>query len=159
MRESGSSLRAGNRDLDGVLFNNSRIRIADITDGTSSTMIVGESLHRYDIQGFDHDGNRQGVDHWYFGSTDDLAGINASEAVGSTAIEINAVLNPDLTIDEKELCFSSNHPSGTHIAFADGHVTFISEKIDRNVWSAVGTRAGGELSSLQMMSSLGSELR
>ena len=107
-------------------------------------MILGESLHRYDIQGIDQDGNQQGVDHWYFGSTDELAGINASEALGSTAIEINALFNADQTIDEKELCFSSNHPSGAHAAFADGHVAFISEMIDRRVWSTMGTRSGGE---------------
>lgn len=144
VRESGSSPRAGDDALDGLLFKNSRTRIAEIRDGTSSTMILGESLHRYDIRGIDHDGNRQGVDHWYFGSTDELAGINASEAVGSTAIEINALFNSDRTIDEKELCFSSNHPSGAHAAFADGHVTFISDAIDRNVWSTMGTRSGGE---------------
>ncbi len=146
VRESGANFRAGDRDLDGVLFNNSRVRIAEITDGTSSTFVAGEALHRYEVQGVDHIGNIQGVDHWYFGSTDDLAGINASEAVGSTAIEINAVFNPDRTIDEKELCFSSNHPGGAHMAFADGHVTFISDKIDDNPWSAMGTRSGGETS-------------
>lgn len=154
VQESGSKFCAGNLDLDGVLFNNSRIRIADIKDGTSSTIIVGESLHRYDIQGIDHLGNLQGVDHWYFGSTDDLAGINASEAVGSTAVEINAVFNPDRSIDEKELCFSSNHPGGAFMAYADGHVAFVSETIDRNAWSAMGTRAGGELLSPQVIHSL-----
>ncbi|MBN2291891.1 MAG: DUF1559 domain-containing protein [Pirellulales bacterium] len=159
IRESGSSCRAGDCNLDGVLFNNSRIRIADIMDGTSYTMIVGESLPRFDVLGFDHEGNHQGVDHWYFGSTDELAGVNASEAVGSTAVEINAVMNPGLTIDEKELCFSSNHPRGVHIVFADGHATFISETIDRNLWSSLGTRAGGELSNQEVINSLSSTLR
>jgi len=65
----------------------------------------------------------------------------------STALEINALFNPDRTIDEKELCFSSNHPSGAHAGFADGHVEFVSETIDRNVWSTMGTRSGGEPSS------------
>jgi prepilin-type processing-associated H-X9-DG protein/prepilin-type N-terminal cleavage/methylation domain-containing protein len=145
VRESGSSPRAGDDNLDGVLFKNSRIRMADIVDGTSSTMIVAESLYRYDVMGIDHNGNLQGVDHWYFGSTDELAGVNASEAVGSTGIEMNAVFDPELTIDEKELCFSSNHSGGVNAAFADGHVTFISETIDRNVWASMGTRARGEL--------------
>ena len=118
--------------------------MADITDGTSATMMLGESLYRYDVQGIDHEGNLQGVDHWYFGTWDDLAGINASETLGSTAIEINAVQNASRTIDEKELCFSSHHPGGAQVAFGDGHVSIIAETIDATVWSALGTRAHGE---------------
>jgi len=144
VRESGPSPRAGDADLDGVLFANSRTRVADVSDGTSWTVLVGEALHRFDVQGTDHEGNRQGVDHWCFGTTDELAGVNASEAVGSTGVRINALLEPALTIDEKELCYSSNHPRGAQAAFVDGHVAFFSEDVDRHVWSALGTRAGSE---------------
>ncbi|MBN1909994.1 MAG: DUF1559 domain-containing protein [Pirellulales bacterium] len=147
-QESGPSPRAGDPDLDGLLFHNSRIRIADVRDGTSSTVILGEAIHQYDIQGIDHTGRLQGIDHWYFGSTDSLVLLNASEALGSTAVEINALRNAGLTIDEKELCFSSNHPGGVNIALADGHATFVSESIDRTAWSAMGTRSGGESAGL-----------
>ncbi len=122
--------------------------MADITDGTSSTMMLGESLYRYDVQGIDHEGNLQGVDHWYFGTWDYLAGINASETLGSTAIEINAVKNASRTIDEKELCFSSHHPAGAQAAFVDGHAKLMSLGIDRAVWSAAGTRDGTSIGHL-----------
>ncbi|WP_166820968.1 DUF1559 family PulG-like putative transporter [Thalassoroseus pseudoceratinae] len=39
----------------------------------------------------------------------------------------------------------SYHAGGTQSLFADGHVAFSSETIDRNVWRAIGSRAGGEV--------------
>ena len=143
-RETGSAPRVGQRDMDGLLFHNSATRIADVLDGTSTTMLVGESLNHFDIQGIDFDGNQQRVDHWYIGSSDDLVRMNASEALGSTAIRINAVLDVTLSIDQKELCFSSDHLVGVQVAFGDGHVRLVSEAVDEQVWSAFGTRAGGE---------------
>jgi prepilin-type processing-associated H-X9-DG protein len=127
--------------VDGVLFCNSRIRMVDINGGSSTTLILGEALFRLDVLGTDHDGNIQLVDHWYIGSADELAGVNASEAVGSTAVQINVVDNPDAPIDEKELSFGSNHASGVQVVFADGHAVCVSRNVDRNVWSAWGTRA------------------
>jgi prepilin-type processing-associated H-X9-DG protein len=37
------------------------------------------------------------------------------------------------------------HPSGVHVAFADGHVRRIAETIDAKVWRAIATRQGGEI--------------
>ncbi len=39
----------------------------------------------------------------------------------------------------------SLHPDGVNLLFADGHVTFIRDSIATNLWSAVSTRAGGEI--------------
>jgi prepilin-type processing-associated H-X9-DG protein len=39
---------------------------------------------------------------------------------------------------------SSEHPGGVNVAFADGHVKFISNTIDKAVWRAMGTRAGND---------------
>ena len=65
--------------------------------------------------------------------------------MGSTGVAINSVTMPDPFIDEKELCFSSHHSGGAQVLFADGHSAFVSETIDRGAWSALGTRAGGEI--------------
>ena len=40
--------------------------------------------------------------------------------------------------------FSSYHDDGAHVAFADGHVRFLSEKIDPKVLQALTTATGGE---------------
>ncbi len=39
----------------------------------------------------------------------------------------------------------SRHPGGVNASFNDGSVRFIKESIARNVWSALGTRAGSEI--------------
>lgn len=38
----------------------------------------------------------------------------------------------------------SRHTGGAHALLADGSVRFVSENVDRGVWKAAGTRAGGE---------------
>jgi prepilin-type N-terminal cleavage/methylation domain-containing protein/prepilin-type processing-associated H-X9-DG protein len=144
--ESGPPPLVGLPGSDGVFFVNSSTRFRDIRDGTSSTAAIGEVLFRSDVHGPDHWGGIQVVDHWYIGTPEGHAN-EVSESMGSTGVAINSVTMPNVFIDEKELCFSSNHPGGAQILFADGHVSFISETIDRNTWSALGTRAGGEVAS------------
>jgi prepilin-type processing-associated H-X9-DG protein len=40
---------------------------------------------------------------------------------------------------------SSNHQGGVNVAFADGSVRFVTERVVLAVWWALGTRAGGEV--------------
>ncbi len=40
---------------------------------------------------------------------------------------------------------TSLHGAGVHVAFCDGHVRFIAEEIDLEVWRAIGTRNGREV--------------
>ena len=42
------------------------------------------------------------------------------------------------------LTASSRHAGGVNVAFADGHVPFVSDAVDLHVWRAAATRAGGE---------------
>lgn len=39
----------------------------------------------------------------------------------------------------------SLHVGGVHALFCDGHVQFVSENINRATWTALGSRAGGEV--------------
>jgi len=41
--------------------------------------------------------------------------------------------------------FSSMHPGGTNVGFADGSVKFLKETINQRVYNALGSRKGGEV--------------
>ena len=142
--ESGDGEWVGGPTSDGIMYRDSWVEPDSITDGLSNTVLIGEGLND-DHFGRDHGGHTQVTDHWYiwsFAQTD--AGWrtgDASEAMGSTAAPINAMLEVDKwNINQNELSFSSRHPGGTQVVFADGHVQFISQSISRRVWSAMGTR-------------------
>ncbi len=158
-RESGDFPWAGMdadqqfRESDGVFFINSRTRIAAIADGTSSTVLFGEALPDQTLTGVDEGGNVQKVDHWYIGSSElgdmrssfNRGSAENSECMGSTAAPINSIKRTDTNIDQMELCFSSNHPGGVNLGFADGHLEFVGEDVSMTVLSAIGSRANGEV--------------
>ena len=137
-------------ESDGIFFHNSNIRHADIFDGSSHTVLLGESLPDQFLTGTDYSGNSQKVDHWYIGSAE-VGGYQqgnnsaeVSECLGSTACPLNSIMLEDAPINDKELSFGSMHPGGANMGFADGHIRFIREDIDPTIWSAVGSRDWGE---------------
>jgi prepilin-type N-terminal cleavage/methylation domain-containing protein/prepilin-type processing-associated H-X9-DG protein len=151
---AGMDAFGGIRGSDGIFFANSSTSMAMITDGTSSTVLLGETVPDQDLVGTDRAGNVQKVDHWYIGSDElsDMASVGSrrsnenSECLGSTACPVNSLwLGEATTIDEKELSFGSRHTQGVNMGFADGHVLFINENVSSTVWSAIGTRNGGEV--------------
>ncbi len=134
---------AGRPDSDGIFYINSSTKLADVLDGSSSTVLVGETVFIYKSHGPDHTGRNQFLDHWYIGTLEGY-GNEVSESMGSTGVAINAFAR-SVFVDEKELCFSSRHPDGGQVLLADGSVLFIAENIDQITWSAMGTRRGGEV--------------
>jgi prepilin-type N-terminal cleavage/methylation domain-containing protein len=142
---------------DGLMYTSSNNRVANVLDGTSNSVAVGEALFRPKITGPDLFGHIfQIVDHWYIGSDNQvLASVNPplyqefSEGMGSTGVPMNAINDSSLLIDERELCFSSLHHGGCLFVFVDGHVQFVSQSIDRSIYSAIGTIARGEVVTLE----------
>ncbi len=147
----------GYPNQDGLMFTSSTHRMASVLDGTSNTVAISEALFRPKINGQDlFGGIFQIVDHWYIGSDNQLPASftpplyqEFSEAMGSTGVPMNAINDSSLLIDQRELCFSSLHHGGCLFVFVDGHVQFLSQSIDRKVYSAVGTIARGEVVSLE----------
>ncbi|ADG66793.1 protein of unknown function DUF1559 [Planctopirus limnophila DSM 3776] len=133
-------------DLDGIFWGCSSVRIRDVIDGTSNTVMLGEfytNMNGRDGQAFDHwiicvpqSGN------WAPSST--TGGTEFSECIGGTGSKINGWL--DLTVPGQfaEAGFGSYHTGGAFFAMADGSVKFISENIDLTTYRALGSRAGRE---------------
>jgi prepilin-type N-terminal cleavage/methylation domain-containing protein/prepilin-type processing-associated H-X9-DG protein len=123
----------------GILQVNTRVRIADVTDGTSNTLLVGERPVIDDNWGWWFAG--AGPSPW-FGAIDVALGSNERKTSGGT---------PDLgyrhgTLSEEHLWhFWSWHSGGANFLRADGSVRLTSYSVDRNVLRALATRNGGEV--------------
>lgn len=113
---------------DGIFFRNSRTRFADIRDGQSNTLMVGERASR-------QPGSGEGSATWVGA----VPGANRSMArvVGRAGRVPNDVLGDFAD-------FGSWHPFGANFVMADGSVRMISDVIDQATYHALATRAGGE---------------
>ncbi|MBL8815387.1 MAG: DUF1559 domain-containing protein [Planctomyces sp.] len=133
-------------NLDGMFYGCSRINMRDITDGTSNTIMVGESR----TSEYTKDG--QQMDYWQFGSPQTggwvlggIGGTEYSEGLGSAVVKINANLDPNYHGVLMEMAFGSYHVGGAQFTLADGSARFISENVDLGVYRSLATRAGGEI--------------
>jgi prepilin-type N-terminal cleavage/methylation domain-containing protein/prepilin-type processing-associated H-X9-DG protein len=128
------SVREGMRAGDGVLWRNDatalpKLRISDITDGTSNTFIIGEDIPEVDAR-----------NAWAY----------TNGAVATCAIPLNAK-NPatgtwfDPGEWQNNYSFRSRHPGGGQFAFCDGSVRFIQDNIALQTYRALATRAIGEV--------------
>lgn len=132
--------------LDGMLFGCSSVRMADVTDGTSNTILIGESY----TDTYSKDG--QQMDYWQIGSPQSggwnpgaLGGTEYSEGLGSAGPRINSRLIPTENGVLMEIAFGSYHVGGANVGLADGSVRFISENISLATYRSLGSRNGGEV--------------
>jgi prepilin-type N-terminal cleavage/methylation domain-containing protein/prepilin-type processing-associated H-X9-DG protein len=133
---------------DGVFFIDSRVRLADITDGTSNTFLFGERFHldpEFDRrQPVVWPGLYQIADLGRWG----FVALGPGNVTLSTPVPINYRVPPGgdgSTLEDRVCTFGSGHPGGANFAFADGSVRFLSDSTPRPMLQALSTRAGGEV--------------
>ena len=134
---------------DGVMYPNSFTRIGDITDGTSCTMTVGESIHaaKWGMGPGYGDADVGGPAPWYTGGAtrvNDITDQSYGRMLRGTKFPINSVQFPIADDEDNDMPFGSQHPGGAQFVFADGHVSFLSETIDMDAYQALSTRDGAE---------------
>jgi prepilin-type processing-associated H-X9-DG protein len=133
---------------DGIIFRDGRVRIADVTDGTSTTFLLGERYHRdpeFDrITWNTENGPMAEVGIW-------ATVVNLPRHLTlSPPVPINYQVPPStpvgdpLTIFNRVCAYGSGHPGGANFALADGSVRFLSEQTPVDILQALSTRAGGE---------------
>jgi prepilin-type processing-associated H-X9-DG protein len=142
---------------DGIFFQDSSIRFADITDGTSSTFLFGERSHddpAFDGMTLSYTPAFYPLASWGWWAEIAFTSGSLAHQFLSTPVPINYRVPADITVDDfkaptgaqnNRLCaFGSGHPGGANFAFADGSVRFLSDTIPLDTLQALSTRAGAE---------------
>jgi len=130
----------------GVLYQGSTTRFADVTDGLSGTLMLGERPPSADFQfGWWYAGTGQKLS----GSADLVLGVREQNlqpiVSGSTCGPGNYPYRPAQGFDDPcgMFHFWSPHPGGANFALADASVRFLRYDADP-VMPALASRAGGE---------------
>jgi prepilin-type N-terminal cleavage/methylation domain-containing protein/prepilin-type processing-associated H-X9-DG protein len=117
---------------------------ADVTDGTSCTLMMSETLRAWSNQDNDHRGdffNDQG--HFRF-QTSLTPNTSAADVVRDGFFDPTGdPLMPAVTGSQFiEAAARSRHPGGVNASFCDGSAGFFTNEIEANIWRAMGTMNG-----------------
>ena len=120
------------------------VRLAEITDGTSNTLMLGELLQGQQnaLHGFS----------WWGGGSGFVTFLPPNSRLPDVLVGgiCNAdSRNPPCTTTGTNSAprmagTRSRHPTGVQVAYCDGHVGFITNAINTVNWNAAGTSQGGE---------------
>ncbi len=176
----------GGQPVTGIFFENSSVRFADITDGSSQTVCISETVKSdptgptlWDgaspVTGFvltnGNDNATNGPELTNYASQCHASGLKIQQTRGSKWFygapghsmynHIRPPNDPDIDCrgglphstrtDQGWIRLSHNiaarsrHAGGVHSLFCDGHVQFIGDSINRQIWQGLGSRAGGEV--------------
>lgn len=175
---AGSGFEGGApHDADGVCFENSRIRPAQITDGLSNTAIATESIlgqpaasltairdpqleYKFLLAAPLSESRCKGTQQWNVSDPRGFSWVNGEFRCAM----YNHYLGPNSPTpdcmgvvlggspDKRFRPYGwraarSRHSGGVNVLMADSAVTFVSDDIDLTLWRGMATRDGGEIDS------------
>jgi hypothetical protein len=122
------------------------VRLAEITDGTSNTLAISETVQGKggDLRGFGWWG---GGCHFETQLTPNSSLPDRTEQSCTPALKLNppcANRSAGNAAQEESIAARSRHPTGVLAAFCDGSTRFFSNNVAVDSWRALGTAAGGD---------------
>ena len=169
---SGRSYSYGTRPSEGPICSYHCSSLGETTDGLSATVAFSEKLRgRLDqgqrpdgrtdmiVGGLDYThGNEQSLERcrdWDGSANSFFSTAGLSWCIGTLPHTCyNHSIGPNSEVSDCVIPVDpfvghfgarSNHPSGVHVAMADGSVRFVQQSINGSVWKSIATRAGGEV--------------
>jgi prepilin-type N-terminal cleavage/methylation domain-containing protein/prepilin-type processing-associated H-X9-DG protein len=152
------------KQLDGIIWYGSDVRLGQITDGLSKTMMWSEAIRGNDITTNSSqpiDPLRQHISFGGQGPVDDSTCQSPTRWAGSRGSawiwgrEFNTAFNThEKPNSVKADCARSGagfytarsfHPGGVNVGLCDGSVNFVTNDIELGVWQALSTRSGAEM--------------
>ncbi|WP_254512703.1 DUF1559 family PulG-like putative transporter [Anatilimnocola floriformis] len=158
MTGPGTELRVPGGNLHALAENHQSLpplRISEITDGTSNTLMLGEKNHK-DADFDQWTGENSGFKMYQVSAWAWAGGRKGSAMLfGSSAVAINttvrklsptAATTPNIQNQDRRFnAWGSNHAGGgSNFALSDGSIRFVRDSISLQILAAVSTRAGGE---------------
>jgi prepilin-type N-terminal cleavage/methylation domain-containing protein/prepilin-type processing-associated H-X9-DG protein len=129
-----------NQDRNGIMWQNSKVKIEAVTDGSSNTVVIGESI-------FDGTHPNPNLRKWaaiwaghtgYYCSTIGC-GVRISDNMWHLDNDTATINGP------APQAFGSRHPGGAFMAFADGSIRFFRNGGDPTQLKWLGARADGRV--------------
>jgi prepilin-type N-terminal cleavage/methylation domain-containing protein len=145
---------AGVLDNGGVLFEDSRIKISDISDGTTNTALIAEHYGSTCLTGggignTNCNSGQVNSCFAYWANADTYTGGNgatvASDVCFSSVIGVNGNANARVGGNGD---ISSQHEAGAQIALCDGSVRYFSSSTDNGLLTFLCNRGDGQVISL-----------
>ena len=132
------------RDSNGIVFQRSSIRLAEVTDGASQTYLVGEKyMNPDDYSSGTGLGDMESV---YHGDNDDSSRVTFTgdnNYVAPAQYPGDGGPRRDQSGFSSRTLFGSAHPGGCNFALVDGSVRSISYGIDLETHRRLGNRRDG----------------
>jgi prepilin-type N-terminal cleavage/methylation domain-containing protein/prepilin-type processing-associated H-X9-DG protein len=125
------------------------VRIAEITDGTSNTLMLSEVMmgQGLDARGFGFWGGGSGFVTFMGPNASDpdvMTGAWCNTADRRNAPCVTASSAPPNPIGRRQAARSRHAGGGVNAAMCDGTVRFYTNNVNINVWRALGTSKGNE---------------
>jgi prepilin-type N-terminal cleavage/methylation domain-containing protein len=129
----------------GMFGPNSTVRIAEITDGTSNTVLIAEMSYGPNGQKDANGVNRKYNGAIWVGVPDEGGnGSNVSNMLSLCGFVAGAnVRFRKPNTGDSSNCISSSHVNGTQFAVADGSVKFVNQNADGKMLDGIADRADG----------------
>jgi prepilin-type processing-associated H-X9-DG protein len=114
----------------GIMQCDGRVRMAEVTDGTSNTLLFGELSWTSQTVGTRYRS-------WVRGCFDSSNASNPTRNVNSSINTFNIGLFNDIA-------FGSMHPNGANFCLGDGSTRFLSQNLSLGIFKAAASRDFGE---------------